>query len=69
MVMLCFLVLTTSARQVGLVLFVQLLMLLMFVSGLTQMDCWSRWYFHWPASAGDLGVGGVSFVELLILYE
>ena len=24
---------------------------------------------HWPASAVDLGVGGVSFVELLILYE
>ena len=24
---------------------------------------------HWPAAAGDLGVGGVSFVELLILYE
>ena len=24
---------------------------------------------HWPADAVDLGVGGVSFVELLILYE
>ena len=24
---------------------------------------------HWPAGAVDLGVGGVSFVELLILYE
>ena len=24
---------------------------------------------HWPAGADDLGVGGVSFVELLILYE
>ena len=24
---------------------------------------------HWPVAAGDLGVGGVSFVELLILYE
>ena len=24
---------------------------------------------HWPSTAGDLGVGGVSFVELLILYE
>ena len=24
---------------------------------------------HWPAGANDLGVGGVSFVELLILYE
>ena len=24
---------------------------------------------HWPVAADDLGVGGVSFVELLILYE
>ena len=24
---------------------------------------------HWPAHGGDLGVGGVSYVELLILYE
>ena len=24
---------------------------------------------HWPAGAVDLGVGGVSFVEMLILYE
>ena len=24
---------------------------------------------HWPSTVGDLGVGGVSFVELLILYE
>ena len=24
---------------------------------------------HWPASGGDLGVGGISYVELLILYE
>ena len=24
---------------------------------------------HWPASGLDLGVGGVSYVELLILYE
>ena len=28
------------------------------------------WYFlHWPAGGVDLGVGGVSYVELLILYE
>ena len=25
--------------------------------------------FHWPASGADLGVGGVSYVELLVLYE
>ena len=24
---------------------------------------------HWPAAGTDLGVGGVSFVEVLILYE
>ena len=24
---------------------------------------------HWPSTVGDLGVGGVSFVELLILSE
>ena len=24
---------------------------------------------HWPASGGDLGGGGISYVELLILYE
>ena len=24
---------------------------------------------HWPAGSADLGVGGVSYVELLILYE
>ena len=24
---------------------------------------------HWPASGADLGVGGVSYVELLVLYE
>ena len=24
---------------------------------------------HWPASSFEFGVGGVSFVELLILYE
>ena len=24
---------------------------------------------HWPAHDGDLGVGGISYVELLILYE
>ena len=24
---------------------------------------------HWPCGAGDLGVGGVSYLELLILYE
>ena len=26
-------------------------------------------FLHWPADGCDLGVGGVSFVELLILYE
>ena len=25
--------------------------------------------WHWPRGAGDLGVGGVSYLELLILYE
>ena len=25
--------------------------------------------FHWPAGGLDLGVGGISYVELLILYE
>ena len=24
---------------------------------------------HWPVGGADLGVGGVSYVELLILYE
>ena len=24
---------------------------------------------HWPAGGSDLGVGGISCVELLILYE
>ena len=24
---------------------------------------------HWPQGGADLGVGGVSYVELLILYE
>ena len=24
---------------------------------------------HWPAGGLDLGVGGISYVELLILYE
>ena len=24
---------------------------------------------HWPRGAGDLGIGGVSYLELLILYE
>ena len=24
---------------------------------------------HWPAHGGDLGVGGISYLELLILYE
>ena len=24
---------------------------------------------HWPVHSGDLGVGGISYVELLILYE
>ena len=24
---------------------------------------------HWPVRGGDLGVGGISFVELLVLYE
>ena len=24
---------------------------------------------HWPSTVDDLGVGGVSFIELLILYE
>ena len=24
---------------------------------------------HWPDAGADLGVGGISFIELLILYE
>ena len=24
---------------------------------------------HWPCGAGDLGIGGVSYLALLILYE
>ena len=24
---------------------------------------------HWPGGMGDLGIGGVSYLELLILYE
>ena len=24
---------------------------------------------HWPAGGADLGVGGVSYVELIVLYE
>ena len=24
---------------------------------------------HWPSDVGDLGIGGVSYLELLILYE
>ena len=27
------------------------------------------WSLHWPAGVLDLGVGGISYVELLILYE
>ena len=35
---------------------------------------WVKWVsflgsLHWPAGGSDLGVGGVSYVELLILYE
>ena len=32
------------------------------------MGYFSR-YCHWPAAGADLRVGGVSFVEMLILFE
>ena len=46
----------------------------MLLSGLILLVLLVKWVsflgsLHWPAHGGDLGVGGVSYVELLILYE
>ena len=57
-----------------LVLLLLMLLLLMFRLGHFLLVCWfevchilgSR---HWLIGAGDLGVGSVSYFELLILYE
>ena len=52
----------------------QLFVLRMLLFGLTLLGFWSSGFLflrslHWPVDAVDLGVGGVSFVELLILHE
>ena len=51
-----------------------LLVLMMSLSGPYTPSLLVKWVsflgsLHWPAHGGDLGVGGVSYVELLILYE
>ena len=42
----------------------------MYGFGLILFLFWLRFRtLHWPVAVGDLGVGCVSFVEMLILYE
>ena len=46
----------------------------MSVVGRSLLISWSSWLLflsslHWPSAGGDLGAGGISYVELLILCE
>ena len=59
---------------VRLVFLLLLLLLRMSVFGRSLLVSWSSWLLflgslHWPSAGGDLGPGGISYVELLILYE
>ena len=61
-----------SGMLVGLVSFPHLLLLMTSAIGRIRLGFWSNWlpsWLHWPVSGADLGVGGVSYVELLILFE
>ena len=71
---LCFLVLLLFALVDGLLVPLLLLVLMMLLNGPTLLVFWLSGLpflgtLHWPASGLDLGVGGISYVELLILYE
>ena len=55
-------------------MFLHLLSVLMMLRGLTPLVFLVKWVcflgsLHWPVHGLDLGVGGISYVELLILYE
>ena len=68
----CFLDLLQFGSLVVLAFFQRLSLLMTFVSGRFQLEFWSSWLpflstLHWPASGADLGVDGVSYVELLLL--
>ena len=58
----------------GMLVLLLVLVLRMLLSGPTLLVFWSssvafQRSLHWLAGGVDLGVGGVSYVELLILYE
>ena len=69
-----FLVLPVFGHMVPLVGLVLRLEVLMLVFGRILLGSWLSFVLflsslHWPSTVSDLGVGGVSLVELLILYE
>ena len=70
---LCCLALDSSGSLIGLGFFLQLFVRRMSVAGIVLLVYWSGgllflvWgKLHWPAVGADLGVGGVSHVEMLI---
>ena len=69
-----FLVLLVFGGMVPLVGLLSRLAVLMLASGLFSVEllvklCSFLASLHWPSTVDDLGVGGVSLVELLILNE
>ena len=63
-----------SGLQSGLIFFLQLFLLRTLELGHTLLACWLSGSLSWAPCIGRLigqifGVGGVSFVEMLILYE
>ena len=72
--LLCFQVLFIFGILVGLVFLLLFLLLRISVVGRTLLISWSSWLLflgslHWPFVGADLGPGGISYVELLILNE
>ena len=72
--LLCFLDLLLFGLVNGLLVLLLLLVLMMLLSGLTLLVFWfngSLFLVHCigPLGGVDLGVGGISYVELLILFE
>ena len=72
--LLCFLVLFIFGILVGLVFLLLLLLLRLSVFGRTLLIFLIKLVtvlgsLHWPSAGNDMGPGGVSYAELLILYE
>ena len=68
---LCFLVLLLFGLVIGLLVLLLLLVLMMlpYTPGLLVKWVAFLGTLHWPAGGVDLGVGGISYVQQLILYE